>query len=63
MSRDRNPFDDLHPRDALEAFLNSHCPHGYSKRKRCSKCQASTRARAEVRVRETRPSVYEARRA
>jgi hypothetical protein len=66
MSRDGNPFDGLHPRAALDAFLNSRCPHGYSKRKHCSTCQAATRERAEdpvVRDRERRPSVYEDRRA
>jgi hypothetical protein len=62
MSREsRNPFDGLDPRKALDAFLNSTCPHGYSKRKNCSKCQTATRSRADkpAEGRKRGRSVYE----
>lgn len=45
---------------ALKAFLNSPCSHGYSARKRCSKCQAAL-ARTPRRPDPNRKSVYEAR--
>lgn len=35
-----NPFDGVSSQAALKAFLNSRCPHGYTHRKNCSRCQS-----------------------